>query len=364
MRKREYGSDFIEREPVKAKGGLFPEKCIHEYLLGRTALDAVVQDAMMEYGIRTVLLPSYCCHTMIHPFVRRGLQVHFYNIVPAESGRIEYCINWEQPFDAILVMQYFGFYQKDFFDMVSRLKAEGRVVIEDATHSLLQPDPCSRDSDYVFASYRKWMAAKGGAVVIKRKGAMRKNGDISADAQSVRERYLAVKEKALAEKKKYFAEESGAEKTYLQLFHEAEQMIETQYAGFDIDSDSRERIYETDYERMKKIRLDNAEYLAEELKTIPGIDLLFQDVTDRDVPLFVPVCMKETERQSLRQYLIRHNIFLPIHWPLSELHDITEEGKRLFESELSIICDQRYDVEDMKYIISVIKRWKNADEQI
>lgn len=357
MRKREYGSDFVEKEPTKAKKEIFQGEYIHDYLLGRTALDAIVQDAIVEQGIETVLLPSYCCHTMIHPFVRRGLRVRFYNIVPAEGGGIKYCIDREQHFDAILIMQYFGFHNENFFDIVHGLKDKKKVVIEDATHSVLQPNPYSRESDYVFASYRKWMATKGGAIVIKREGLMRDGTDIATDEQSVRDRYLAVKGRAIAEKKKYFTEKCKTEKTYRQFFHEAEQMIETQYAGFEIDNESRECIYDSDYERMKTIRQTNAKYLIEGLRDIPQINLLFNDVTDKDVPLFVPICMETTKRQSLRQYLVEHNIFLPIHWPLSELHKITEEGRRLFENELSIICDQRYDVEDMEYIISMIKRW-------
>lgn len=357
MRKSEYGSDFVEKEPTKAKKGIFQGECIHDYLLGRTALDAIVQDAIMEHGVETVLLPSYCCHTMIHPFVRRGLQIRFYDIVPAEGGGVKYCIDWEQPFDAILIMQYFGFYNENVFDIVHRLKDKKKIVIEDATHSVLQPNPYSGESDYVFASYRKWMATIGGAIVIKREGLMREGTDIVTDEQSVRDRYLAVKGRAIAEKKKYFTEKCKTEKTYRQFFYEAEQMIETQYAGFEIDDESRECIYDSDYERIKTIRQTNAKYLIAGLKDIPQINLLFNDVTDKDVPLFVPICMETTKRQSLRQYLVEHNIFLPIHWPLSELHNITEEGRRLFENELSVICDQRYDVEDMEYIISMIKRW-------
>ncbi|MCM1185075.1 MAG: hypothetical protein NC251_02675 [Lachnoclostridium sp.] len=362
MRKSEYGSDFVEKEPITAKKGMFQGECIHDYLLGRTALDAIVQDAIMEYGIKTVLLPSYCCHTMIHPFVKRGLQIRFYDIVPAKGGGIRYCIDWEQHFDALLIMQYFGFHQEDVFDIIDRLKDKKKVIIEDATHSLLQPNPYSRKSNYVFASYRKWMATNGGAIVIKREGWMREGADIVTDEQDIRDRYLAVKTKAIAEKKQYFTEKCNTEKTYRQFFHEAEQIIETQYAGFEIDNESRECIYNTDYERMKIIRQTNAKYLVEGLRAVPQIHLLFHDVTDKDVPLFVPICMETTKRQSLRQYLIEHNIFLPIHWPLSELHNITEKGKQLFENELSIICDQRYDIEDMDYIISMIKRWENAYE--
>lgn len=355
--KTEYGSEFMEKEPQITECSLFQEEQVYEYLLGRTALDAIVQDATSVYEIKKVLLPSYCCHTMIHPFLKRGLRVEFYDVVLAENGGLTYCIDFEKNFDAILIMQYFGFYDANVLLLISRLKACGKIVIEDATHSILQPLPYSKESDYVFASYRKWMAVRGGAIVIKRAGAMEEKADILADSSVVRNRYLAVKNRAIADKKDYFEKGRTSEKTYLTLFHEAELMIEDEYAGFDIDEESAEIIRHTDYERIKTIRRNNAKCLMDGLGKLPHMKLLFREVTDWDVPLFVPICMKEQERQILRQYLISNHIYLPIHWPMSELHDVTHMGKELFKSELSVICDQRYDVEDMKHITLMISKW-------
>ena len=35
------------------------------YLSGRTALDVIIRDAIKSYGITSVLMPSYCCHTIM-----------------------------------------------------------------------------------------------------------------------------------------------------------------------------------------------------------------------------------------------------------------------------------------------------------
>ena len=43
------------------------------FLSGRTALDAIIKDILSEYRIESALLPSYCCHTMIEPFIRNCL---------------------------------------------------------------------------------------------------------------------------------------------------------------------------------------------------------------------------------------------------------------------------------------------------
>ena len=76
-----------------------------------------------------------------------------------------------------------------------------------------------------------------------------------------------------------------------------------------------------------------------------------------DVPLFVPVLVREDLRNPLRRYLIDNDIYCPVHWPLSDLHKPMTGSKQLFESELSLICDQRYGENDMKRIADTIKEF-------
>ena len=44
------------------------------FLSGRTALDAIIKDSKKEHIIKSALLPSYCCHTMIEPFLRNDIK--------------------------------------------------------------------------------------------------------------------------------------------------------------------------------------------------------------------------------------------------------------------------------------------------
>ena len=51
------------------------------YLLaGRTALEYIIREILARTNICSVLLPSYCCHTMIEPFVRHNIHVRFYDV--------------------------------------------------------------------------------------------------------------------------------------------------------------------------------------------------------------------------------------------------------------------------------------------
>ncbi|MCI9127068.1 MAG: hypothetical protein HFG28_07705 [Eubacterium sp.] len=359
MERKEYGSEFTETEQQKEVNFLYKTENVIEFLLGRTALEAIIQDAIAEHKIKKVLLPSYCCHTMIAPFLKHDFEVFFYDVFFSEEAGVLYDIDYSENFDLILIMQYFGFQVPGFEDMICRLKEEKKVVIEDATHSIHQNIPYCFLSDYVFVSYRKWMATPGGAVVIKRNGKLNQVGMIQNSLTG--KKYVELRKEAVRKKICYLYEKDDTDKSYLQIFNEAEEMIETEYVGLAIDEDSRRRICYTDYNKLSNRRRENAGYLLERLREIRGMELPHKFLREGDVPLFVPVFLQNKMRDQLRKYLIKNAIYLPIHWPLSSLHHISVRAENIFKRELSLICDQRYNVEDMEVIASKIEEWMNKN---
>ena len=71
--------------------------------------------------------------------------------------------------------------------------------------------------------------------------------------------------------------------------------------------------------------------------------------------MFVPIIVEN--RDKLRKYLIDKKIYCPVHWPLSNYHKIKVNDQEIYQNELSLICDQRYNLDDMKYIVDVIKEF-------
>ena len=65
--------------------------------------------------------------------------------------------------------------------------------------------------------------------------------------------------------------------------------------------------------------------------------------------MFVPIIVPNGKRDALRRHLIRNEIYCPVHWP-------RPEGcvSNLYDGELSLICDQRYGIEDMDRLISTL----------
>lgn len=149
----------------------------------------------------------------------------------------------------------------------------------------------------------------------------------------------------------------GDKEAFLSLFEEAEHLLESDYAGYKPSADTMAAFLQLDMSCIAEKRKENAAVLLEGLKDIPEIKLMFSAMKKDDVPLFLPVLVN-TGRKKLRKYLVDNSIYCPIHWPLSEFHyGISKRAEFLYQRELSLICDQRYDVEAMERIVDCIRRF-------
>ena len=102
---------------------------------------------------------------------------------------------------------------------------------------------------------------------------------------------------------------------------------------------------------MRHKRRENAKYLHEHLKGVRFID----ELTDNAVPLLVPVFFDSSEqRNAVRKKLIEAQIYCPIHWPKPAQIPAELKSNKIYDTELSLICDQRYDLADMQRIVTQI----------
>ena len=71
MMKREIGSEFWNI-PLTNKGNkIFPEHTAF-FMSGRGALYSVIEDVLKTRKINSVAMPSWCCDSMIIPFLKKG----------------------------------------------------------------------------------------------------------------------------------------------------------------------------------------------------------------------------------------------------------------------------------------------------
>lgn len=328
----EIGSEFWDVPVSDKANGIFPDYT-QWYLSGRSALKAIIRNLK---GERTISLPSWCCDSMIKPFLDANFKINFYPVVIKEG------LFQEVDFgsDVLLVLDYFG-YKSNSPD----LSAYRGVVIRDLTHSVFSSS--YTDADYYFGSLRKWCGVWTGGYAWTRDCHKLPNENAKGA------KYISLRKQAMDLKRRYI-EGQSVDKGYLKIFYAAEECLEattiTSAANRDVQLANR-----LDVQELRSRRRRNAKVLMNAFSEW----LIFPNLADSDTPMFVPIIVPGGKRNDLRSYLIKREIYCPIHWPVSSSHVLNDRTKYIYDNELSLVCDQRYTESDMFRIVEAINDfWK------
>lgn len=327
---REIGSEFWDVPETDRYNCLFPAMT-QWYISGRSALKSIILDLQ---NCHTVAMPSWCCDSMIKPFVDAGFDVHFYPVFWHDGLVREISIKC----DVLFIMDYFGY----TFECPNLENYRG-IIIRDVTHSIFSSS--YSDADYYFGSIRKWCGVCNGGYAWSRDGHRLTSG--ARDDYG----YNVLRKEAMKQKAEYIRGERF-DKNYLKIYKEAEAILE----NIEIVSSPRRDIKlaeNMDVELIRYRHKMNAEVLQDAFANW----LIFPHNKDKDCPMFVPVFVPNGRRDELRNYLIKHEIYCPIHWPVSEYHRLDERTKGLYENELSLVCDHRYTRMDMHRMVTVINEF-------
>lgn len=316
---REIGSEF-HRMPFEEGHGLTLPRPGSFVFSGRTAIEAVLRDIPDAH---TALLPSYCCDSMIVPFLDAGIDVSFYKVGWDNGLKVE--INGLA--DIFLWCNYFGF--------KNEMPELNGKVIEDITHSMLSMHPSHPRSDYLVASLRKWEPINCGGYC-----------SLKMDREAPPDEFVRLKSAAMELKKDYLEDSDPKKKPqFLSMFGESNHWLADHYSGLSIDPFSHGFLRSVDVEQQRRIRRENAKALYEGLRN--KVQFMFP-LEDMDCPLFIPILLPN--RDEVRAHLTKNEIYCPVHWPKPEGCE-----SNIYDLELSLICDQRYSIEDMNRIVSVIQ---------
>ena len=337
MISKEIGSEFwfdvVLPQATSDRDGVFT-------ISGRTAIDVIIQDILATRQIHNVYMPAWGCDSMIDPFVDRGINVDLYDV--SFDGQLKYAVDENHHADIFYVNNYFGYETTIAPEVISKFKQKDSIILYDRTHSMLMDDdPYKALADYSFASIRKWMGVIGGAMVEGVKNKALKPCP-----------YLEPKETAMRMKQAIINGDSSVDKQeFLRLYGEFGHHLAEDYRDYAMDDLSYAIYRDTDFAAMKAQHRENAKYLHSHL------DLQFlSPLTSNACPLFVPVFFSnKEERDYVRKKLIEAEIYCPIHWPKNQLITPDLQVNHIFDTELSLICDQRYDVSDMQRIVETIK---------
>lgn len=333
MLNNEIGSEYWD-VPVKEENKLFNEETSW-YISGRSALQAIVKELK---GAKSVAMPSWCCHTMIMPFTDAGIDVQFYPVY-TKNGIVQE-INTDC--DILFIMDYFGY--------TSETVANHSLIIRDVTHSVFSAN--YNDADYYFGSLRKWCGVWTGGYAYSKDGHKIQNG------VSENHEYSILRQKAMEAKNCYIngcPDKNGnfvKNKDYLKMYADAEKLLESCGIAPAAERDV-ELSKKIDIDYIKSRRRANAKILMGALNDF----LIVHELKENECPMFVPILVPNGKRDEFRKYLITHNIYCPVHWQISKYHKLDKKTSILYNSGLSLVCDQRYDKEDMMRMVSIIKSY-------
>lgn len=342
---REIGSEFWDVPQTEKSLEIFPQN-VQWVLSGRAALSCIIEDILVSRPLRSVALPSWCCESMIQPFLAAGLEVYFYPVYVDNAGYLRQDIEACPPCDVVLLLNYFGYSHSSLSPKVHGIR------IWDATHSIFSGIPDG--VDYVFGSLRKWAGFWTGGFAFAR-SAPPLPSPSTACIQA--ERYIALRQQGMDQKRTYLA--NGGEKYHLDTFASAEDLLEHGASGCAAPEDISAALH-LDIDFLRQKRRANAAVLLEYVSHLA----LFPELSENDCPLFVPIRVPGEKRDALRRHLIEQSIYCPIHWPVSPLHNLTEQTRLIYDEELSLVCDQRYTAKDMHRIGQAVREFLEGADGI
>lgn len=349
MMAREIGSEFWLAE--KGTKYRVPEKT---YLSGRTALTAIILDLKIR-GVRNVGLPDYLCESMIEPFLRHNIKPAFYPVQRTLDG-LTISLDALQSFEAVMLVNYFGLMRDQINSLAISCQRLGKIVILDLTHDVFS-SVSDYSADYIFGSYRKWTGIEFGFAFGNRSAHL-----MSWPLSNYGLQYLALREEARNVKQLFvnggYVDDELRHKQ-LDLFESAEDLLDREYIS-DTDERNKSRLASLNVDYIKKRRRDNASAIYSQFQHMKICAPMFEEIPYEAIPLAVPIFVPHEKRDSLRAHLRKNGIFCPVHWPLSVFHKTADEAVRIYTSEISLVCDQRYDTEDMARTMEMIKQWENT----
>lgn len=346
---KEIGSGFwTEDLPGRANDfdKRLPGDLVH-MMCGRSAICYVIEDILRRDSIRVACLPAYTCTTTIEPFIKKGYKLRFYDIDENLNPVFNKALLEEA--SVLYIEGYFGFpnYYNGF---LSECKRKGVTIIQDITHTVFSDDGISSKADYLVGSLRKWFGVPAGGFAVSQYGKFMKR------PAKCDKNVLGKRTRALDAKRAYIQTGNmDMKQDMLKLFSDAEKHLAKVFDTQASDECSVRIVQHFPIQEMMDKRRGNYRYLRDKLEGILGIAPVFHEWGPGITPLFFPVFAERREKTI--QQLIAQEIYTPVHWPVPDAIELNKypNAKKIYSGILSIPCDQRYDNEDMKRIVEVLK---------
>lgn len=356
---REIGSEFSYSIETIINNMYNSNKKLNEYLnideknilylnTGRSAIKYLI-DNLLEKKYTKILLPSYLCESIVKSVTLSNINVDFYKVYETLDIDIKDIRSKLDDNTCLFIINYFGFeHKKDTIEQLKEIK-QTNTIIEDCTHSILSN--ITSLGHYQIASMRKWIGIPDGALIIS------KEQDISSNIELVYDKFVIHRLLGQLFKNEYIEGKNIEKDKFLKLINDAEKYYENEFKISRISDISKMILNNQNYNKIIDIRRKNYIYLLENTFDLNIIKPIYKDISDNICP--IGFIIKSKERDRLRDHLASNGIYCPVHWDIPKVVSKDyNESLELSKNILTIPCDQRYTLDDMRYIIKKLKDYE------
>ncbi len=341
MISNEFGSDFhyISNYDLRISNGFadFFKGIEQFYFSGRVALRAIISNGINKHSWKRIYIPTYYCQEVYDFVTDLNIEFEFYDCNPVQNLLPSFIEDDDKC--AVLVVNYFGISIPDF----SHLK--NSAVIEDLTHDLSLINQSK--ADYVFGSLRKVLPVPVGGFVKSKE----KLQEIASSLFS--EEVALEKLSGMVLKKKYLEGKIKEKDIFRNLLIEAEHSFENLKTYTSLPLLVKEFFSELNIYKIISSKKHNSLLAKKQIRSNAKFDLLTSN-SDSEYAIILKFHNTE-EREELRKYLIKHNIYPMVLWP----NHINEKDLILENTLLFVHIDFRYSFEDVQFITKIINQYSN-----
>lgn len=313
----------------KAIGGYFELelRCGNHYHKNAIRLNTArncFEYILLARKYKKVYIPYYTCEVMLQPLRKHHIEYEFYSInfdfEPVEIKQL-------QKDEAFLYTNYFGLKQNCVKKLSCIYKSQ---LIVDNAQAFFAPRIEGIDTFY---SPRKFFGVPDGGYLYTD---CKLKDNFLQDKSYDRMKHLLLRI------------DEGAEIGF-SCFKENDRSL-NDLPIMKMSKLTQRLLYDIDYERIKKRRLENFSILHDVLGERNRLNL---DLSKDDVPMVYPYYSKDVE--SRKDYLIKNKIFVATYWP--NIYRWCKKESIEYQMTNGILClpiDQRYSSVDMDYVLNAL----------
>lgn len=341
----EIGSEFdwLSNAPYQRsqENDYFEYDCVLKFRSGRDALKAIAIECKER---SVVLMPALCCESMVSPFLMNGYEVVFYKLNPDYTIDLRDLESKMQKGCLLLYMAYFGIEPINSYALKTLKQKFDAVLIEDRTQNALHKISLPLVADFVVISIRKWLAIADGGILISK-------NPIKLKAQK-EDFFATVRERAMKMKSQYLITgDQDIKQQFRSELDKANQVLDQSPNAFGVSVDSESLLKQIDFAKVLTARQNNVNTLKQGLTPLAyqGKISFITNLPEQST-LYFPVLLNE--RDKVQSQLAKRGIYCPVIWPVPEqAKEVCSVADMTEEKMLAIPCDQRYDKNDMEFII-------------